>query len=283
MKKKISIIAKDFFELLIKDNINAYASSTAFFIFLSFIPMLLLIFSILPYTPVSQTDFIDLLLNFIPPSLQEGMIHMVTEIYEKSVSTISFAAIITLWSAAKGVLALMRGLNAVHDVNEKKGYFRLRLKALLYTLIFLVAIITSLVFMFFGKTLSSMIVEDYPKLSFLFQVLLQVRFLFNFLILVFVFLVMYEWIPNKKLNFKFQIPGALFSAVAWSVFSFLFSIYITRFHAFNMYGSFAIIISLMLWLYICMYLLLIGANMNRYFKPALDYLYEKRRMKKDNA
>jgi membrane protein len=170
MKKKISIIAKDFFELLIKDNINAYASSTAFFIFLSFIPMLLLIFSILPYTPISQTDFIELLLNFIPPSLQEGMVHMVNEIYEKSVSTISFAAIITLWSAAKGVLALMRGLNAVHDVNEKKGYFRLRLKALLYTVIFLVAIITSLVFMFFGKTISSMIVKDYPKLSFLFQV-----------------------------------------------------------------------------------------------------------------
>ena len=283
MKKKISIIIKDFFELLVKDNINAYASSTAFFIFLSFIPMLVLIFSMLPYTPVNQVDFIEALTNFVPPSLQEGMINMVTEIYEKSFSTLSLAAIFTLWSAAKGVLALMKGLNVVHEVNDNIGYIRLRLKALFYTVIFLLAVVTSLVVMFFGRSITIIILRDFPKLSTLYQFLIQIRFLFNFILLIVVFLLMYEWIPNKKLKFKFQIPGAIFTAVAWSSFSYLFSLYITRFHAFNMYGSFAVIICLLLWLYFCMYFLLVGANMNRYFKPALDYLYEKRKSKRDNT
>ena len=56
-------------------------------------------------------------------------------------------------------------------------------------------------------------------------------------------------------------------AVAWSIFSYGFSFYFEIFPGFsNMYGNLATIIMVMVWLYICMNLLLYGAEINAYFE-----------------
>lgn len=70
---------------------------------------------------------------------------------------------------------------------------------------------------------------------------------------------------------KKQLPGALFTACAWQLISFVFSIYLDIFKGFSsMYGSLTTIILLMLWLYMCMYAILLGGEVNalleRYFK-----------------
>ena len=81
------------------------------------------------------------------------------------------------------------------------------------------------------------------------------------------FLMLYKVLPNRKATFKSQIPGALIIAVAWSIFSYGFSFYFEIFPGFsNMYGNLATIIMVMVWLYICMNLLLYGAEINAYFE-----------------
>ncbi|MFR5151104.1 MAG: YihY/virulence factor BrkB family protein [Ruminococcus sp.] len=63
------------------------------------------------------------------------------------------------------------------------------------------------------------------------------------------------------------MPGALLIAAGWSLFSYFFSIYFDMFPGFsNMYGSLTALIMVMLWLYICMNLLLYGAEINAYFE-----------------
>jgi len=44
-------------------------------------------------------------------------------------------------------------------------------------------------------------------------------------------------------------------------------VYIQHFNAFDMYGSLTTIIIVMLWLYFCFYLFLIGAHINRFLTP----------------
>ena len=59
----------------------------------------------------------------------------------------------------------------------------------------------------------------------------------------------------------------LLIAAGWSLFSYFFSIYFDMFPGFsNMYGSLTALIMVMLWLYICMNLLLYGAEINAYFE-----------------
>ena len=74
---------------------------------------------------------------------------------------------------------------------------------------------------------------------------------------------------------KSQIPGAMVSSVAWSLFSLAFSIYIDLTPGtVNMYGSLTTLVLIMLWLYFCMWILLIGAEINSYFEDRLRRLEE---------
>ena len=55
-----------------------------------------------------------------------------------------------------------------------------------------------------------------------------------------------------------------------------FSIYIDVFNGFTTYGNLTTIIILMLWLYAAMYIIMAGAYMNRYFKPAFQFFVGKK-------
>ena len=64
-----------------------------------------------------------------------------------------------------------------------------------------------------------------------------------------------------------QLPGAIFAAVCWLLFSFGFSLYFSNFSNFSyMYGSLAAIVLLMFWLYFCICILFIGAEINDFLK-----------------
>ena len=73
---------------------------------------------------------------------------------------------------------------------------------------------------------------------------------------------MYAWVPRKRRRLKSQLVGATFAGVCWTLFSMIFSFYLQNFPAFTMYGSFATIIILLMWTYVCMVLLLAGAQIN---------------------
>ena len=62
---------------------------------------------------------------------------------------------------------------------------------------------------------------------------------------------------------KKQLPGAVFTACGWQLISFVFSIYLDVFTGFStMYGSLTTIILILLWFYMCMYVILLGGEIN---------------------
>lgn len=86
-------------------------------------------------------------------------------------------------------------------------------------------------------------------------------------------ILIYRFLPNRKDKLRNQVPGAVFAASGWLLLSFVFSIYLNIFTGFsNMYGSMTTIILLLLWLYGCMYIVLLGGEVNVIFPRALRYL-----------
>ena len=83
-------------------------------------------------------------------------------------------------------------------------------------------------------------------------------------VLLFVFTMMiYKFLPNLIVQLKVQLMGAAFSAVGWMIVSWIFSVYLNIFKGFSsMYGSLTTIVLIMLWLYFCMYILLLGGEVN---------------------
>ena len=276
MLKRLAFIGYDFGKQMSKKNISAFASSTAFFLFLSLIPALMLLCSILPYTPVTEANLMNAARQITPEAMHALVTSIIADVYDKSIGIISVTAIATLWSAGKGVLALLRGLNAVNDVEENRNYLLLRLAACLYIVLLLAAVLLSLLIMVFGNSIIGLIEDIIPQTSYLFDLLLHFRSLFVWAVLTVVIALMYTYVPGGKLGFKMQLPGAVFAAVAWSVMTWAFSIYIDVFNGFTTYGNLTTIIILMLWLYAAMYIIMAGAYMNRYFKPAFQFFVGKK-------
>ena len=202
---------------------------------------------------------------------------LIADVYDKSAGILSIAVIATLWSAAKGVMALMQGLNAVNGVDEKRNYFVIRVVACLYTVVMLIVVILSLFINVFGNQLVNLALHRIPQLQRLVVFLMHFRFLVVWAVLTLLFATVYAFMPDDRLRFREQIPGATFAAVVWSIFSWGFSMYVDYSNSYGIYGSLAIIIIILLWMYFCMYIIMIGAYLNRYFRPVNQALVRTRK------
>lgn len=256
-----------------RKNIGAFAASTAFFLFLSMIPLLMSLCAILPYTNLTEANLISAITRFTPDAMEVLVVGIVSDVYARSAGTITIFAIVTIWSASKAMLALIHGLNAVNDFEERRNYFVLRFIASFYTVIMLVAMILALIVMVFGNVIVDLLLADIPPLHILVQFIMHFRFLFTWVILTLIFSMIYAYVPNSKMRFKAQIPGAAFSAVMWGAASYAFSVYVDHFNGFGTYGGLTTVVILMFWFYLLMYILLIGAHINRYFGPVYKFLF----------
>ncbi len=270
---RLYYIFRDFNWQMTKKNIGAFAASTAFFLFLSMIPLLMALCAILPYTTLTEENLISAIMQFTPDAMHALVISIVSDVYARSAGTITVFAIVTVWSASKAMLALIRGLNAVHDFEERRNYFVLRFIACIYTVIILAAMIVALLVMVFGNVIVNLLLADIPPLHILVQFIMHFRFLLSWLVLTLIFALIYAYVPNSKLRFKGQIPGAAFSAILWSAASYAFSVYVDHFNGFGTYGGLTTVVIMMIWFYLLMYILLIGAHINRYFGPVYKFLF----------
>ena len=102
-----------------------------------------------------------------------------------------------------------------------------------------------------------------PFLAHVSAYIISIRTLLSLTLLTIVFALMYRILPNAQNGFRQQLPGAVFSSLGWMIFSLSYSLYIDHFSSISyLYGSLTAIVLLMLWLYYCMDIFLIGAEIN---------------------
>lgn len=283
---KIIREVKGFLEECRADDVTAYAAQSAYFTLLSLIPFMLFFGAMLKYTPVSL-DFLTRGVNmFLPDYIAGFLVSIIEETYATSVGLISISAIVAIWSAGKGIQYLTDGLNRMYDLEETRGWLRLRFWSVIYTFVMIFSIILMLVLLVFGRTLQRWLVKYLPAVAVLTNVLLRLKILIGIGGLTFIFALFYWAFPNRRgeggsrITYLRQLPGAFICAIAWYVFSFGVSIYVDYFHGFSSYGSLTTIVLIMFWLYICMYILLVGAEVNHLYSERISmYLRQKLRKK----
>ena len=230
---------------------------------LCMIPIILLLLTMVQYTPVTKADVMTAVIQVFPSSVETLITSIVNQVYNQSTGIIPVTILVALWSAGKGVLAMASGLNCIYRCQETRNYIVLRIRATVYTLLFIVVIILLLVLSVFGNTLNLFIAEHIPFLRRLADQLIAARVFITPTVLVIFSLMLYRYLPNRRGRFRDQLPGAMFAAVGWMVISWVFSIYLDVFKGFsNMYGSLTTIVLIMLWMYFCMYCILIGGEFN---------------------
>jgi membrane protein len=182
-----------------------------------------------------------------------------------SAPLLSLSAVTAIWSASRGILGLKEGLNDVYGVRERRGYFVTRGISMIYTLLFVVVLVLSLVLNVFGSTIIDYLhMTTNPMLLFLMDVI-DFRFVLMLLLQTALFTAMYAALPDQKLGLWESFPGAVIASLGWLVFSNLFSIYVEHYPRYaNIFGSLYAAALIMLWLYFCIMILFCGGAINRY-------------------
>lgn len=245
--------------------VTTYASSAAFYIFLSIIPIIVLLFTIVPYTPLTEDGVLNVLLEILPDSLDTFTTGIVAEVYDKNIAILSVSAIVLLWSASKGMQAITLGLNSINGVKETRNFVLLRLEACLYTVILLVLMILSLGLFVFGSFIMDHLVL-WMHIDEIYQRLVDWRFLVEWIFYAIPIMFLYAWVPNHRTKPHKQWRGAAFTGVTWTLFSYAFSLYLNFFPAFSIYGSLTTVIITMFWIFVAMNLLFLGALINVFYK-----------------
>ena len=155
-RKKVLHIVKEFSERIMGDHVGAYAAQGAFFTLLSFIPFMLLLLNLIQYTPLTEEAVSEAVTAVIPEDFHGVVNAVILEIYGRSSAVLPVSAIIALWSAGKAVTSLTYGLNAIYHVKETRNYFVNRLRSMGFTLVFMVALLVTLVLMVFGSSIQSL-------------------------------------------------------------------------------------------------------------------------------
>lgn len=245
--------------------IPGHAANAGYFIVLAVFPALVLILSILRYTPLDAQDLLTLLEGFLPSALLPAAEKLIISTYaQTSTAVVSISAVGALWSASRGVYGVLNGLNAIYDVRENRGYWYTRALSVFYTVLLLVVLLLTLVLNVFGESLLGTLHDESRFLWRLLSGILDLRHLLLLVIQTALFTAMFMFLPNQKNRFQQSLPGALLAAIGWMIFTALFSLYVEYFQNYsNIYGSVYAVALGMLWLYCCLSILFYGGALNR--------------------
>ena len=258
--------AVDAYLAIREKQIPLHAAYAGYFIILSVFPALLMLLSILRFTGIQVETLVALIDAFLPHALTDTVEELVYSTWANSTGTVlGLSALTALWSASRGVFGLLRGLNAVYDVWEDRGYFYTRGISVVYTFLFGLVLLLTLFLHVFGSTLLNWLsMVDNGIVIFLMD-LIDLRFFLLLILQSLIFTLMFMVLPNQRNRFVDSLPGGILASIGWLVFSDLFSIYVENFNSYsNIFGSIYAVALGMLWLYCCLSILFYGGALNHY-------------------
>ncbi len=248
---------------IVDDKVTVYAAQASFFVIISAVPFISMLISvaglILPanlpdiFSALPLSEGFSAVFNFLLSELRSA----------PNVPLLSVSAVTTLWSASRGIAAIRSGLERVYRAGRSAGFFAHRFKSLVSTLVFIAVITAAVTLMLFGDYLG-----EWLRIIRISDVIFRLRTPFFTAALCLLFTFMYSSTARRssriKNGFLPHFPGAVFASVGWMLFSYGYSLYITHFPGASIiYGSLAAICLIMLWLYFCMIILLLGAEVNK--------------------
>ena len=102
-----------------KVDVTGLGSQLAFFFLLSLFPLLIFLFTLLPYLNLDQSEIFLFIRDYAPESVALLIEDTIGEILSsRNTGLLSIGAIATVWSASKGMNALTKALNRSYFTEE---------------------------------------------------------------------------------------------------------------------------------------------------------------------
>jgi membrane protein len=255
-----------------QDNCLGLAAEFAYYVFLALFPALLFFVALASFFPIHQiTDqVLSVLARFAPPDVLSIVRDQLLQISKNNNGGLLTLGIVgTIWSASSGMSSVISTLNQAYHVQEARSWWRVRLTAVLLTIVLAVFILVSFALVLVGPTLADMVAERLD-LGAVFAWTWKIVQWPGVLSLVAAGVTLVYFIaPDVQQRLIWIVPGSVFATVVWLLTSLGFKWYVSAFGNYQKtYGAIGGVIVALLWLYVSGIAILMGAEMNAVIEHA---------------
>lgn len=257
-------ILKDAFAEFNRDRIPAVAAGVAYYGVIALFPGLAAFVSFYGlFGDIGGARKVLVLLTGIAPPetlrfIGDEMVRIAAIHHAQLSVTFAVGLLISIWSANAALNALLGGLNVAYEQLEQRGFVRLTLESLAFTigLIALAAAASTLfllapraIYLFGPNALTTLSPLRWPVLLIVVMAILAALYRFG---------------PSRpRQHWRWVTPGSLVAAVIWLLASLIFSSYVGAFgHYDRTYGPLAAVVGFMIWLWLSAMIILFGAELN---------------------
>lgn len=249
-----------------RDRVALIAAGTAFYLLLALFPALAALVSLygLLSDPSEVADHLEFVADILPANAYDLVSEQLARLAEGNTGALSFGFILglgaALWSANNGVKAIVQSMNVAYREEEKRSFLKLTLFTLATTIltlvvatlfIFAIGIIPPLLDAIgVGRTAETLFsIARWPVLLILASGTIAL---------------IYRYAPSRRnAEWRWISWGSALATLGWVVTSLGYSWYLSNLANLNeTYGSLGVIVGLMIWLWLSMQILVIGAEID---------------------
>jgi membrane protein len=248
------------------DRVGTIAAGTTFFVLLALFPAIAALVSIygLVADPATIQDHLNDVAGYVPAEMLSLVSDQLKRLSTTEHEALGFGFVLglllALYSANNGVKALFDALNVAYDEEEKRNFIQLNLRSFAFTLGAIVfAILVA------NVVIGIPIVVNFVNLGAVGRLLITVLpAVVLFAVASFGISLLYRYGPSRSAaQWRWITPGSLAAALIWLLGSAAFTYYLANFGDYSAtYGSLGAVIGAMMWIYISMWIILVGAELN---------------------
>lgn len=261
--------------------IKALPEQIAFNLIMAIVPLLVVIVQLGTYLSLN-TDLVKYLITaYAPQEVQQLLLYLfdTTSAPQSGTLFVLLTAISFFWLISKGFYGISTAANTTYQIPLMKFAYLERIFSFMMLCFMILLLVVAIILALFGQAIISLVFHllNIQVDSYMIILLNTLRSTISFISYFSFFVLLFYLSPTIKIKIHEIIPGALVTAVGWSVASIGFSFYVNYIANYNkFYGSLSVIIILLFWLYILGYTIMIGLQVNyilkRDYYGGVDYL-----------
>jgi membrane protein len=260
------LLFKESGKRFLEHDMRTHAAALTYYVIFAVFPFALLLISLFSYLDLSY--LLEWVREMAKAYFQDETMHQIDEVFvqleRRRRGLLSLSIVGALWAASYPFRATVNALNVVYGVKEDRGFWKVCVLSVFYTLAIGILLVSSALLFLIGP---QAIHWSLQKLgingTWLPAYADWLRWPVLVMLLTLVLALVYGLAPDVEQRSRFVTPGAMFAVLVWVAASFGFQFYVHTFVNFNaMYGSVGTAIVFLLYFHISSGVLLFGAEVN---------------------
>ena len=248
------------------DRVPTRASALAYSFFMVLPAALVFAVAALSFLPVG--DLPDRIVNQLSGILPADTLELVRQTVEATLSRGSSRAVLLVTSALGalyvmngGYSALITAVNDIYRIRETRGWLRLKLRALILSLIAALLILTAAALVMLAPAAAGLLSDH--GLGAAGSALSIIRWPLVIAVVLAGIEVNFRFAPADGPRWRILSPGAMAATAAWLITTVAFGIYVNNFSSYDrIYGTLGAVIALLTWIWLSSVMFLVGAEVN---------------------